>query len=386
MTQDESASERGSRSDTKRYRSVTIRWFVYGLALLCLMPTTLAQSTDSELEALKEELRQLSERLQRQAAKIEELEARLEKSSRAQQETRTESPSESVAEQKPRAESSTRQPLGRFPDDAIVTAGSFDGAITIPGSDASIRLGGFVRAEGNYDFDNLGFQDTVSPRRIPLDGTVQDGSNQSRFHVRNSRFNIDYRKSTSKGPLRAFIELDFFGGGNELINGYEARIRHAAAQIGNLYIGQWWSYFADVQASPEGADFGGPMGSPAARNPGIRWAKDFGEGARWGVGLENPAGDLDGPEILLASDSVPNITGFLQLSRPWGRLRLAGLGLQLDSTTDEKLEDRILPLPLEAGVNGSRTELADVDAGVRVDHADDLEGVDMDVEGVAFLE
>ena len=128
------------------------------------------------------------------------------------------------------------------------------------------------------------------------------------------------------------------------------------------------------------------MGSPAARNPGIRWAKDFGEGARWGVGLENPAGDLDGPEILLASDSVPNITGFLQLSRPWGRLRLAGLGLQLDSTTDEKLEDRILPLPLEAGVNGSRTELADVDAGVRVDHADDLEGVDVDVEGVAFLE
>ncbi|MEO1085128.1 MAG: DcaP family trimeric outer membrane transporter, partial [Acidobacteriota bacterium] len=281
----------------------------------------------------------LSQRLEQQAGRIEELEARLAEApaGEAPIEDKQGRPAAVTVAETETVESTTRQPLGRFPDDAIVTAGTFDGAISIPGSDASVRIGGFVRAEGNYDFDSLGFQDTVSPRRIPLDGSVQDGANQSRFHVRNSRLNIDYRKSTSRGPLRAFVELDFFGGGTEFISGYEARIRHVAAQIGNLYVGQWWSQFADIQSSPEGADFGGPMGSPAARNAGIRWAQDAGDDWRWGIGLENPAGDLEGPDILLASDSVPNVTGYVQVSKPWGRLRLSGLGLQLDSTTDEAL-------------------------------------------------
>ncbi len=228
-----------------------------------------------------------------------------------------------------------RQPIGRFPDDAIVTAGSFDGSLQIPGDDASVRLGGFVRLEGSYDFDNMGIQDVTSVRTIPLDGTAEDDTRQARFHIRNSRLNVDYRKTTAFGPLRTFFEVDIFGGGGEFINNYELRVRHLAAQIGNVYVGQWWSYFDDVQSIPETSDFGGPLGAPILRNPGIRWAADVAPGWRLGLGVENPAGDIEDPEDLFASDEIPDITAFAQVTQDWGRLRVAGLVRRLSSTEDD---------------------------------------------------
>ncbi len=301
---------------------------------LTLTNTAVAQSsdTDDDIAALREQLEALQALVAEQAEKIEALE-QSQADSAAPEIVRL-TPIDDEADDGERVFAVSRQPLGRFPDDAIVTADDFDGALIIPGTDASVRIGGFVRAEGNYDFDSLGFQDTVSPRRIPLDGSTEDGDEQVRFHVRNTRLNFDYRRPTDYGDFRTFVEFDLFGGGNELISNYEVRLRHAAAQLGNLYVGQWWSYFVDIAATPEGADYGGPMGAPVARNPGVRWAQDVGDSWRWGVGLENPAGDLSGPDTLLASDSVPNFTGFIQLTRPWGRVRVAGLGLQLESTTD----------------------------------------------------
>lgn len=231
------------------------------------------------------------------------------------------------------------RPSGRFPDAAVITAGDFDGAIKLPDSQASVKLGGFVRLEGVYDFDSLGFQDAVNHRRIPLDGSPQDGERQSRFHVRNSRFNIDYRRPVEEGHIRAFLEFDFFGGGDEFINNYEVRIRHVAANIGDVYLGQWWSQFTDIAASPETVDFGPPLGQPVLRNPGIRWASDLDSEGAWrvGLGIENPAGDLTDPQDRFASDSVPNFTGFVETNRDWGRARLAVLALQLDSDTDSQL-------------------------------------------------
>ena len=229
------------------------------------------------------------------------------------------------------------RPLGRFPDDAIVRAGSFEGALQLPGSDASIKIGGLIRAEASQDLDSLGFQDTVNHRRIPLDGTPEDGNGQSRFHVRNSQVNIDYRRPSSAGEIRAFIEYDFFGGGGEFINNYELRLRHAVVAVGDIYAGQWWSQFTDIPATPETVDFGPPLGQPVLRNPGLRFSRSLGSGDDWrfGLGIENPAGDLTDDNNLFASDSVPNFTGFIETTQAWGRVRLAALGLQLDSETDQ---------------------------------------------------
>ena len=291
------------------------------------------------LESLADRLESLEAELEEQASEIERLKTKLAKAEQSQSLVNVSEATANAVEDNVVNIERSRAPTGRFPDAAIITAGDFEGAIKIPDSQASVKIGGFVRLDGSYDFDSLGFQDVVNHRRIPLDGTPEDGAQQSRFHVRNSRFNIDYRRPTEAGQIRAFLEFDFFGGGNEFINNYEVRIRHVAANLGNFFVGQWWSQFTDIAASPETVDFGPPLGQPVLRNPGIRWAKSLDAEGSWrvGVGIENPGGDLTDSQDQFASDSVPNFTGFVESRQSWGRIRLAGLALQLDSDTDTAL-------------------------------------------------
>lgn len=303
-----------------------------GYVLICSLFAVPSQPLlASDLDEVAQQLEQLALQIEKQKLEIERLRSEL-----AQAKGVGVSVREEEADTSDPIYTNTITPLGRFPDAAIITAGDFDGAIKIPDSQASVKIGGFVRLEGSYDFDSLGFQDAVNHRRIPLDGTPQDGANQSRFHVRNSRLNLDYRRPVDDDQIRAFIEFDFFGGGDEFINNYEIRLRHAAANIGDFYVGQWWSQFSDIAASAETVDFGPPLGQPVLRNPGVRWAKDLQPAGSWrvGLGIENPAGDLTDPSDRFASDSVPNFTGFVETSRRWGRIRLAGLALQLDSDSD----------------------------------------------------
>ncbi|MEM7662752.1 MAG: DcaP family trimeric outer membrane transporter [Pseudomonadota bacterium] len=228
----------------------------------------------------------------------------------------------------------SRQPIGRFPDDALVTAGDFDRSITVPGTGGSFRVGGLVQVNANFDPDNAGFQFIGTPPTIPLDGTVDDGTDQFAIHARHSRVNFDFRAPTKLGDFRTFVEFDFFGDGDEFTNDFDLRLRHAAAELGPLKIGQFWSGFVDVFSFPETADPGGPLAVPVLRNPGIYYVRGERQGSNWGIGIENPAADLGGATDLLASESIPNLVAFAQLRRDWGYLRIAGLGVQLKSDTD----------------------------------------------------
>lgn len=229
---------------------------------------------------------------------------------------------------------SSRQPIGSFPDDAFVTSGNFDRSISIPGTSGSFRIGGMVQVNANFDFDNAGFQFIGTPPTIPLDGTADDGATQFAIHARHSRINFDYRAPTEFGEFRTFVEFDFFGDGDEFTNDFDLRLRHAAAELGPLKIGQFWSGFVDVFSFPETADPGGPLSVPVLRNPGIYYVRGERQESNWGIGIENPAADLGGNTDLLASESTPNVVAFGQLQRDWGYLRLAGLGVQLKSDTD----------------------------------------------------
>ncbi|MEL7485634.1 MAG: DcaP family trimeric outer membrane transporter [Pseudomonadota bacterium] len=228
----------------------------------------------------------------------------------------------------------SRQPIGRFPDDAFVTAGEFDRSISVPGTSGSFRIGGAVQVNANYDTDNLGFQQISTQPTIPLDGDVDDGTEQFGVHTRLSRVNFDYRAPTRLGRFRTFVEFDFFGDGDEFTNDFDLRLRHAAAELGPWKFGQFWSGFVDVFNIPETADPGGPVAQPVLRNPGLYYVKGDYDGSNWGIGIENPAGDLGGDTDLIASESIPNIVGFARLQRDWGYLRIAGLGLQLKSDFD----------------------------------------------------
>lgn len=230
----------------------------------------------------------------------------------------------------------SRQPLGRFPDDAVVTRGSFDRSINVPGTEGAFRIGGNVIVNANYDFDNLGFQDISFQPTIPLDGSSEDGENQFRTHVRFSKMNFDYRSPTRLGEFRVFIEFDFFNPAQneEFVNDYGLRLRHAVAELGNWKFGQFWSGFMDVFSQPETADPGGPLALPSKRNPGIFYVRGERSANSWGLGLENPTTDLSGQTDLQRSESVPSFVGFYKTSGKWGYLRVAGMTVQQRSTTD----------------------------------------------------
>ncbi|MEO1657287.1 MAG: DcaP family trimeric outer membrane transporter [Pseudomonadota bacterium] len=227
--------------------------------------------------------------------------------------------------------------IGRYPDQAIVRPGDFEGSITFPGDAGSFRIGGFVRAQLDYDFDNIGIQGNAIPYSIPLDGSIDDNTQQLGFTVRDTQLNFDYRRDTEElGQLRAFVEFDFFGdGGDEFNNDYGVRIRHAAVGIGNLQVGQFWSLFTDLDSIPEVVELLGPHGAPVFRTPGIRWYDEIGDKWKWAVGIEDPAGDLSGDASQFASESVPNVVGYLERTGDWGHVRLTGLGLELKSDTDK---------------------------------------------------
>ncbi|MEL6416274.1 MAG: DcaP family trimeric outer membrane transporter [Pseudomonadota bacterium] len=296
-----------------------------------------ANAEDADLEALKAQIDALADMVEAQAEEIDRLKQQIQP---AQQDPDT------LIQVSPSAMTNSTQSggfvdtgidagryeVGRVPDDAIVTAGDFEGSISLPGSTASMRIGGYIQADMGYDFDSLGFSDSLNLRTIPLDGSSSDGREVFRSHARYTRLNFDVRDQTAWGEFRSFLELDFFGSGNDTTNNYTPVLRHAAAGVGGFYVGQYWSQFVDVAASPEGPN--NPFAVPIVRNPGIRWRTDLNESWRVALGIEDPAGDLTGDSAQLASDSMPNVTGYVQYTQPWGRIRLAGLGLQLESTTD----------------------------------------------------
>ncbi|MEO0367972.1 MAG: DcaP family trimeric outer membrane transporter, partial [Pseudomonadota bacterium] len=210
-------------------------------------------------------------------------------------------------------DSSSRQPIGRFPDDAFVTAGQFDRSISVPNTGGAFRVGGAIQVNSSYDIDNLGFQQIGTPPTIPLNGSIDDDEQQFAIHARHSRVNFDYRAPTDYGNFRTFVEFDFFGDGDEFTNDYDLRLRHAMAEWGPWKVGQFWSGFVDVFSFPETADPGGPLAAPVLRAPGIYYVQGEQEKSNWGIGIENPAGDLGGRTDLIASEDLPNIVAFSRL-------------------------------------------------------------------------
>ncbi|MEO0323768.1 MAG: DcaP family trimeric outer membrane transporter [Myxococcota bacterium] len=235
---------------------------------------------------------------------------------------------------------STRQPIGRFPDDSIVRSGDFDRSIKVPSTDLSFRIGGLVRLELAFDADHLGPAAVVSNVAIPLDGSEPDGDQQIDFSARDSRINFDFRHTTDYTNFRAFIEADFFGTGTEALSGYGFRLRHAVAQLGPLVVGQWWSAFADTRSFPENSALGGPLAAPAARQPSLRLTDVFGAEDRWRLvlSIENPVLDLsDDNERARDEERVPDVLAAVAMDYPLVRLRVALLGRVLESRDDRSV-------------------------------------------------
>ena len=185
--------------------------------------------------------------------------------------------------------------------------GSFPRSFLIPGTDTSIRVGGFIDETLDYYFQGGPVNGTQSTtvgvtgnlEAVPLNvhsnsivsgfptpgnivpAQVQNSRGNSVFlqSPRETRLNVETRTPTAWGESRTFIEFDFAGGNNFSTNNATTvsdslipRLRYAYGTLGGFLAGQANSNFADPDANAETLDFGGPAGQAGVvRIPQVRY-------------------------------------------------------------------------------------------------------------------
>jgi hypothetical protein len=176
------------------------------------------------------------------------------------------------------AELRAQQPPAPAPPPDLAKPASKDGLKWDVG-DWTVKFGGYIKVDLIHDFDAIGSTDSFDPRTIPTDGT--DGSN-TRMHAKQTRLNLDLRGPTSSGPLRVFVEGDFFSSGNGF------RMRHAYGVMDDFLVGQTWTNFMD-EDMPETLDFESPIGFPQVRQAQVRYTNALADGNSFSVSIEDPA-------------------------------------------------------------------------------------------------
>jgi len=245
----------------------------------------------------------------------------------------------------------------QYPD--YVSVG--DKALTwkLPGSDVSLRIGGYAKLDaigitgGNR---TQGSSDEFIVPNIQTRGTPATGNTpgdpSSRIHARQSRFFVEASKTdTPFGPARAYIEADFFGPtdlANETAsNSSTFRVRHAYGEMGPLLAGQNWGTFVDPTTYPEVLDFEGPGAEPFIRQGQVRYTQNLGGGLTASVAVENPesrvrigTGPVTGTGSApaagtalqaigigpFARDSIPDFVGRIRYESPEFNFQLSGVG------------------------------------------------------------
>ncbi|THF59321.1 hypothetical protein E6O51_16155 [Pseudothauera rhizosphaerae] len=223
----------------------------------------------------------------------------------------------------------------------VVTAGATKGSFKLPGSDTSIKIGGYVKLDAIHSSRSAGANSQADlvlvPGSIPVGNAADNEKRQTKLHARQTRLNLGTHTPTAWGDLTTFFEIDFFGAdGNEIVsNSNNVRLRHALASLGPLSVGQTWSTFMDPASLPETLDFGGPVGEAFIRQGLVRWTQPF-SGGSWSVAAENPESyltrrNLDGSYATLAPDDdrVPDLVAKLNLNTTLGRFAIAGMARNL---------------------------------------------------------
>jgi hypothetical protein len=198
-----------------------------------------------------------------------------------------------------------------------VTAGSFPRSFLIPGTDTSLRIGGFANLQVQYyisganqgaqldgqgGVNNHTFFDgpggTGNLNSIPLNNSISH-SRSSAFDMspRASRLLFDSRTPTAWGEIKGYIEFDAAFNNTNVVDsnvtgvasGWLLRLRKAYGTFGGFEAGQDTGILHDPDADPELVDQGGEAtGAGRARAPQIRYTYQGPYGTVFTTGFENP--------------------------------------------------------------------------------------------------
>jgi Porin subfamily/DcaP outer membrane protein len=216
-----------------------------------------------------------------------------------------------------------------------VVSGSFPRSFLIPGTDTSIRIGGFANAtvqwyatganqggqlNGQGGTNNQTFFDgpggTGNLPNIPLNNSIAH-SRGSAFDIspRLSRLLFDTRTPTAWGEIKTYIELDFaYNNTNTaasnlvgVSSGWLPRLRKAYGTMGGFEAGQDTGILHDPDADPELID-STATSAGRAREPQVMYTYAGPYGTVYRIGAENPVPTMDSfaGKNDLDTNQVPN--------------------------------------------------------------------------------
>jgi hypothetical protein len=177
--------------------------------------------------------------------------------------------------------------------------GSFPGSFLVPGTNTSLKIGGFAKLA---IMDDLSAVTNVSPDVIASGNIALRGGTASSLHgnwnfnPRQSSFFFDARTPTSYGELDTFIQADFFG--QNISNSFnssntrDARLVLAYGTLGPLLGGQTLSLWFDGDALGESVDptaSVGTMNGLTNRQGTIRYTYVAGGGLSVAAAVEQPS-------------------------------------------------------------------------------------------------
>lgn len=219
-----------------------------------------------------------------------------------------------------------------------VTGGDIPGSFKLPGSNTSVKLGGYAKLDAVFSDKSAGVGSTADLEyeagAVPVGPAAgANERNQVKLHARQSRFYLQTSTPSGWGDVTSYLEFDLFGAsGNESVsNSHGLRVRHAYGTLGHLLAGQTWTTASDVATYPETVDFGGPAGVIFARQAQVRWTQPF-SGGQWSIALENPETVValsSGDSFRADDDRYPDIAGNVKFDTRWGKYSIAGLARQL---------------------------------------------------------
>jgi len=219
-----------------------------------------------------------------------------------------------------------------------VSGGSFPRSFLIPGTDTSLRIGGFAnlnvlwyingasqsgQLNGQGGINNQTFFDgqggTGNLASIPLNNSINRSRGESfDMSPRVSRFLFDARTPSAWGEIKAYLEMDF-AYNNTNVNqsnasastqAFYTRLRKAYGTFAGFEGGVDTGIMHDPDSDPELADFGGGAASNGrGRETQVRYTYQGPYGTVFVVGGENPVPRLNGPfgQVDIDTNQIPNI-------------------------------------------------------------------------------
>ena len=228
------------------------------------------------------------------------------------------------------------------------------GYFYIPGTDTCLRIGGFVRAE--YEFNSGGksfIPGTPGPTaaaNAKTNGRLISGRNrdESGFFIRG-RLEADARTQTAYGTLRTFVryQIDRTSGaenGNAAFPAAPAGANNAAyldkafVQFAGITAGRVQSAF-DFGADPYGFE---GLATTDASTQALQYTQTFGGGfsatlsmedpntRRFGIGNTRLTAASATTNVAYAGDRIPDIIGQVRVDQGWGSAQLSAAYHQIN--------------------------------------------------------